>query len=100
MSGQKGFTDAKAISNPPAKLQKSAFIRVHPSRHHHLTEPSPSAMANGSCGASLWENAFAEDGPTCAVRLPQGLRADPGTQARIACSSGPTPMIAIIRLIL
>src|SRR5215469_9089318 len=49
----------------------------------------------------LWKNAFAEDGgPTSAVRLRQGLRADPGTQARIACSSGPTPMIAITRLIL
>jgi hypothetical protein len=48
-----------------------------------------------------WKNAFAEDGgPTSAVRLRQGLRADPGTQARIACSSGPTPMIAITRLML
>jgi hypothetical protein len=47
------------------------------------------------------ENAFAEyGGPTSAVRLRQGLRADPGTQARIACSSGPTPMIAITRLML
>src|SRR5215471_20087268 len=40
-----------------------------------------------------WKNSFAEDGgPTSAVRLRQGLRADPGTQARIACSSGPIPM--------
>ena len=39
---------------------------------------------------------FAEDsGPTSTVRLRQGLRADPGTQASMACSSGPTPMIAI-----
>ena len=29
-----------------------------------------------------------------------GLGADPGTQARIVCSSGPTPMIAITRLML
>jgi hypothetical protein len=48
-----------------------------------------------------WKNAFAKDGgPTSAVRLRQGLRADPGTQARIACSSGLTPMIAITRLML
>ncbi len=48
-----------------------------------------------------WKNAFAEDGgPTSAVRLQPGLRTDPGTQARIACSSGPTPMIAITRLML
>src|SRR5713101_5805362 len=48
-----------------------------------------------------WENGFAEDGGlTSAVRLRQGLRAGPGTQARIACSSGPTPMIAITRLML
>ena len=48
-----------------------------------------------------WKNAFAEDGgPNCAVRLAAGLRADPGTQAWIACSSGPTPMIAITRFML
>jgi len=46
-----------------------------------------------SYGARPWKNAFAEDGgPISAARLRQGLRADPGTQARIACSSGPTPM--------
>ena len=33
-------------------------------------------------------------------QIAAGLRADPGTQARIACSSGPTPMIAITRLML
>jgi hypothetical protein len=32
--------------------------------------------------------------------LRQGLRADPGTQAWIACSSGPTPMMPITRLML
>ena len=43
--------------------------------------------------ARPWKNAFAEDGgPISAARLRQGLRADPGTQARIASSSGPTPM--------
>ena len=48
-----------------------------------------------------WKNAFAEDGgPTSAVKLRRGVRADPGTQARIACSSGPTPMIAITRFML
>jgi hypothetical protein len=48
-----------------------------------------------------WKNAFAEDDwPTFPVRLRQGLRGDPGTQARIACSSGPTPMIAITRFML
>ena len=33
-------------------------------------------------------------------QISAGSAADPGTQARIACSSGPTPMIAITRLIL
>ena len=48
-----------------------------------------------------WKIAFVEDGgPTSAVRLRQGLRADLGIQARIACSRGPTPMIAITRLML
>jgi hypothetical protein len=48
-----------------------------------------------------WKNVFAEDGgPTSAVRWRQGLRTDPGTQARIACSSGPTPRMAITRLML
>src|SRR5262249_35870584 len=52
-------------------------------------------------GKRPWKNASAEDGgPTSAVRLRQGLRADPGTQARIACSSGPTPMMLITRLML
>ena len=48
-----------------------------------------------------WKNAFTEDGgPTSAVKLRRGVRADPGTQARIACSSGPIPMIAITRFML
>jgi len=48
-----------------------------------------------------WKNVIAEDGgPTSIVSLRQGLRADPGTQAWIACSSGPTPMIAITRFML
>ena len=52
-------------------------------------------------GTRSWKNAFAEDGgPTSAVRFRQDLRANPGSQARIACSSGPTPMIAITRLML
>src|ERR1700745_3514754 len=52
-------------------------------------------------GSRPWKNAFAEDDwPTFTVRLRQGLRGDPGTQARIACSSGPTPMIAITRFML
>jgi len=47
------------------------------------------------------ENVIAADGGlTSRVRLRRGLRADPGTQARIACSSGPTPMIAITRFML
>jgi GDP-D-mannose 3',5'-epimerase len=59
------------------------------------------AMPEDGYGWRACKNAFAEDGgPTSAVRLRQGLRADPGTQARIACSSGPTPMIAITRLML
>ena len=33
-------------------------------------------------------------------QIAAGLRADPGTQARIACSNGQTPMIAITRLML
>jgi hypothetical protein len=56
---------------------------------------------NGRYGSRPWKNAFAGDGgPTSIVRLWQGLHADPGTQARIACSSGPTPMIAITRFML
>src|SRR5215469_7570066 len=56
-------------------------------------------ITNAGPGARPWKNASAEDGgSTSAVRLRQGLRADPGTQARIACSSGPTPMMPITRL--
>jgi hypothetical protein len=33
-------------------------------------------------------------------QIAAGLRADPGTPTRIVCSSGPTPMIAITRLML
>jgi hypothetical protein len=33
-------------------------------------------------------------------QIAAGLQADLGTQARIACSSGPTPMIAITRFML
>ena len=57
--------------------------------------------SNDRDGLRPWKNSFAEDGgPTSAVRSRQGLRADPGTQARIACSSGPTPMTPITRLML
>jgi hypothetical protein len=63
--------------------------------------PTAAQIRNVRFPPRPWKNAFAEDGgPTSAVRLRQGLRADPGTQARIACSSGPTPMIAITRLML
>ena len=73
-----------------ADVGRYSFIAVD--LHHLLLAGLP---------AHPWENAFTEDGePTSAVRLRQGLRADPGTQARIACSSGPTPMIAITRLML
>jgi hypothetical protein len=57
--------------------------------------------SNGRAGPRPWKNAFAEGGgPTSIVRLWQGLHAYPGTQARIACSSGPTPMIATTRFML
>ena len=63
--------------------------------------PQMRAASNDEFPPRPWKNAFVEAvGPTSAVRLRQGLRADPGTQARIACSSGPTPMIAITRLML
>src|SRR5271165_6798929 len=52
-------------------------------------------------GRGRGKTSFAGDGgPTSMVRSRRGLRADPGTQARIACSSGPTPMIAITRFML
>ena len=51
-----------------------------------------SDVSAGWFGSRPWKNEFAEDGgPTSIVRLWQGMHADPGTQAEIACSSGPTP---------
>jgi hypothetical protein len=65
-----------------------------------IVPPEPT-FANGKDRPRPWKNAFAEDGgPTSIVRLWQGQHAYPGTQARIACSSGPTPMIAITRFML
>jgi hypothetical protein len=81
-------TLADACARLGADVGRYSFIAVD--LHHLLLAGLP---------AHPWKNAFAEDGgPTSAVRLRQGLRADPGTQARIACSSGPTPMIVITRL--
>ena len=69
-------------------------LRVHGERYARV-------CANFRFPPRPWKNAYAEDGgPTSAVRLRQDVRADPGTQARIACSSGPTPRIAITRLML
>ena len=73
------------IEGRPAVLCKRVFLR-------HRSE------------ARLWRGAaLIQHTPTEAAKLAQkcirvnGLGADPGTQARIACSSGPTPVIAITR---
>ena len=77
------------------KLATCQWLR----EHHHLVVVGPTGI--GKSWSRPWKNAYAEDGgPPSAVRLRQGLRLDPGTQARIACRSGPTPMIAITRFIL
>jgi len=81
---------ADACARLGADVGRYSFIAVD--LHHLLLAGLP---------AHLWKKAFAEDGePTSIGRLSQGLRADPGTQARTACSSGPTPMIAITRFML
>src|SRR6516162_6097761 len=78
---------ADACARLGADVGRYSFIAVD--LHHLLLAGLP---------AHPWKNAF------CRVRradlrsqIAAGLRADPGTQARIVCSSGPTPMIVIIR---
>jgi hypothetical protein len=57
---------------------------------------SSNARPMSQLGRGRGKTRFAGDGgPTSMVRSRRGLRADADTQARIACSSGPTPMIAI-----
>jgi DNA-binding response OmpR family regulator len=82
---------AAVIAEAPIGLSPEALCRAH--------------LQVASAVGPLWVEAVEKR--ICRGRLADlrnqiaaGLQADPGTQARIACSSGPTPMIAITRFML